>query len=274
MRSFIIIASLLFGILAAPVHAIESHCIAVAERTPGLKYLRLASFGDPLADSTVRITYVSHSTFLIETDAGQVIATDYTGFTGTDVVPDVVTMNIAHTSHYTDFPDPAIPHVLRGWWQDGKPAEYHLELGDLRVRNVTTDIRGRGGSGRMNDANSIFIFEVAGLCIAHLGHLHHEPTEEQYAAIGRMDVVMAAVDGGLTVDHPTMIRLLKRVKASIVLPMHWFGEYTLAQFLAGMSDEFAVRPGKGNSIEVSLLTLPDSPTVIALSPRFMPDPEF
>jgi hypothetical protein len=24
------------------------------------------------------------------------------------------------------------------------------------------------------DGNSVFIFEVAGLCIGHLGHLHHE----------------------------------------------------------------------------------------------------
>ena len=38
------------------------------------------------------------------------------------------------------------------------------------------------------DGNSIFIFEVAGLCIGHLGHLHHELDEGHYAEIGRLDV--------------------------------------------------------------------------------------
>lgn len=273
MPRYSALMGLLLAWLGVAGAAQESHCIAVADRTPGLRYLRLASFGDPLPNSTVRITYVNHSTFLIETEAGQVIATDYTGFTGTDRVPDVVTMNIAHSSHYTDYPDPAIPHVLQGWWKDGKPVEHRLELGELRIRNVTTDIRDRAG-GRLEGNNSIFIFEVAGLCIAHLGHLHHEPSEEQYAAIGRMDVVMAAVDGGLTVDHPTMIRLLKRVKASIVLPMHWFGEFTLTRFLSGMADAFDIEGGRDSFIEVSLRTLPDRPTVIALMPQFARDPEF
>jgi hypothetical protein len=30
-------------------------------------------------------------------------------------------MNRAHSSHYTDFPDPAIKHVLRGWNPEGRP---------------------------------------------------------------------------------------------------------------------------------------------------------
>jgi hypothetical protein len=45
---------------------------------------------------------------------------------------------------------------------------------------VTTDIRRYFGddsnSEMIKDVNSIFIFEVAGLCIGHLGHLHHTTT--------------------------------------------------------------------------------------------------
>lgn len=267
-------AGLALWLAAGPLAAFESHCIAVAGKPPqGVRLIRLASLDGLPPAGTVRITYVSHATFLIETERGQLAATDYTGFVGTNRVPDVVTMNIAHPSHYTDSPDPAIPHVLRGWWQDGRPAEHRLELDGLRVRNVTTDIRDRRG-GRIRDANSIFIFEVAGLCIAHLGHLHHEPSEEQYAAIGRMDVVMAPVDGGLTLDHPTMIRLLKRVRASIVLPMHWFGEFTLERFLDGMAGDFRIDRPALSEIEVSLRSLPREPTVVVLRPRFAPPDEF
>ena len=47
----------------------------------------------------------------------------------------------------------------------------------MLVRNVPTDIRGWGGQAIENYGNSIFVFEAEGLCIGHLGHLHHEPDE-------------------------------------------------------------------------------------------------
>jgi len=82
---------------------------------------------------------------------------------------------------------------------------------------------------------------------------------------------MAAVDGGMTVDLPTMIRILKRLRSSIVLPMHWFGNGTLEVFLAGMSDDFDVqRPGQ-SWIEVSVRSLPSRPTVVVLDPEYLSD---
>ena len=133
-------------------------------------------------------SYIGHSTYFIETHGGLSVATDYTGMLGpADVVPDVVTMNHAHSSHWTSAPDPRIPNVLQGWDWTGEPAEHHLDLGEMLVRNVPTDIRRPGGAVEPA-GNSIFVFEVAGLCIGHLGHLHHEPTPQQYAALGRLDV--------------------------------------------------------------------------------------
>ena len=110
------------------------------------------------------------------------------------LLPDIVTMNHAHTSHYTDHPDPAIKHVLRGWREDEKPARIDLTYKDVRVRNVPTNIRTFDG-GTERHGNSIFIFEVANLCIAHLGHLHHTLTQAQLNEIGRIDVVLVPVDG-------------------------------------------------------------------------------
>ena len=249
-----------------------SHCIAIADATPGVEYVWRANWQAPLPDDfTVRLTYIDHSMYLLQTPGGLEAITDYTGFVGAiDFIPDVVTMNNAHSSHWTASPNPAIPHVLEGWRQDGEPADYNLDLDEMLVRNVTTDIRDRFDTGfRIKDNNSIFIFEVAGLCIGHLGHLHHEPTDQQYAAIGRLDVVMAAVDGGLTVDTPTMIRIVKRLKSSIVLPMHWFSRGSLEGFLGGVSDEFLIdRTGK-SSLDVSLRSLPSRPTVMVLEPRFL-----
>ena len=249
-----------------------SHCIAIADAAPGLAYIQNAAWQDPLDDEfTVRLSYIDHSMYLIQTHGGMSAITDFTGFIGaTNLVPDIVTMNNAHDSHWTPFPTPEISHVLPGWRQEGQPAEYHLDLGEVLIRNVTTDIRDRfGGGTRIKDNNSIFVFEVGGLCIGHLGHLHHEPTGEQYAALGRLDVVMAAVDGGLTVDTPTMVRIVKRRKSSLVLSMHWFSRTSLDIFLGGVASEFDIDRRSESEIEVSLRTLPTRPTVVVLQPRFL-----
>ena len=132
-----------------------------------------------------------------------------------------------------------------------------------QIRNVPTDIRGWGASVD-RFGNSIFIFEVADLCIGHLGHLHHRLSDEDLALIGRLDVVFAPVDGSFTLDLPTMIKVLKDLRASLVIPMHYFGTNSLGIFLAGMSEEFAIQVERGTTIDVALETLPQEPTVLVL----------
>ncbi|MEM6371931.1 MAG: MBL fold metallo-hydrolase [Pseudomonadota bacterium] len=255
--------------LAAQQTRTPSHCIALASDIDGATFVHKASYDAQVAPETVRLHYVSHASFLIRTAGGLNMVTDFTGFTGSaPMIPDVVTMNHAHSTHWTANPDPAIPHVLPGWGEFGKGIDHRLDLGEVLVRNVSTDIRSQF-SGIEDNGNSIFIFEVAGLCIGHLGHLHHEPNDEQYAAIGRLDVVMAAVDGGMTVDLTTMMRIVDRLKSSIVIPMHWFGEFTLNQFLDGMRDTFQVVEVGGPALDVSLDRLPSRPTIMVLRPAWL-----
>ena len=123
------------------------------------------------------------------------------------MLPDIVTMNRAHSTHYTDRPDPGIKYVLRGWRDDGKPTDWDVQFQDVRVRSVATNIRDWAG-GTQRHGNSIFIFEVANLCIAHLGHLHHTLTQQQLNEIGRVDVVLVPVDGCYTLDLDGMIEVL------------------------------------------------------------------
>lgn len=254
---------LVVGALIAPpsANAQSSRCVAIAE---GLPNVQLASFSPAsLAEHEVNITFVGHATFLIESASGVQIATDYAGYAGSGVVPDIVTMNGAHSTHYTDNPDPRITHVLRGWGESGGRAEHYLPVEDVLVRNVTTDIRSLS-TGVQYNGNSIFIFEIADLCIGHLGHLHHKLDPEHYALIGRLDVVMAPVDGGLTLELSSMIEVLKNLRASIVIPMHFWGTGTLATFLQGMSDEFEIQQYPSPTIKVSIDTLPRTPTVVVL----------
>lgn len=239
-----------------------SHCIAVAD---GPDRVQQAAWSDPVPDRSVRLSYLGHAMFLIQTPGGLDIVTDYNGSLPVDTPdPDVVTMNRAHSSHWTDNVG-AIPHVLRGWSdQFGIAADHYLTLEDTIIRNVPTDIRSLGTVEE--NGNSIFVFEAGGLCIAHLGHLHHEPTDAQYATLGRVDVLMVPVDGGYTMEQAAMMRVVSRLNSSVVIPMHWFGPARLESFVAGMSGQFAIeRPG-GSEYLASLRGLPDRPTVVVLEP--------
>ena len=233
----------------------------VAMRRPPLipAALRLAALG---ADQ-VRITYAGHSTFLLESPQLVRIATDYNDYVRPQVTPDIVTMNHAHSSHYTDRPDPAIKHVLRGWAGEEKPARIDLQYKDVRVRNVPTNIRTWGGETEFH-GNSIFIFEIANLCIAHLGHLHHTLTQQQLAEIGRVDVVMVPVDGGATLDLDGMVDVLHSLKAPLMIPMHYFSSFTLERFLQRVRREWDVEIAEIPSTLISKTSLPTKPKVLVL----------
>jgi len=245
---------------------VASRCLAIAQSAPAsvpVAYIPAQSgMVRPGAAGSVTIRFVGHSTFLITSPEGVTIATDYSGYAGAGVVPRVVTMNRAHSSHYTDHVDPTIEHVLRGWNPEGGPAKHNISVGDVIIRNVTTDMRGMGGT--VPDGNSIFIFEMAQLCIGHLGHLHHVLAPEDLGWIGKLDIVMAPVDGSYTMDQGAMLETLKVLKARLVLPMHYFGQATLGRFLARLGEEFEVEISRSSEIEVSVVTLPQSPKLLVL----------
>lgn len=260
MRNYIL-SALLVCWSAAPALALQSDCLAMAGAEPRVvpaSYTEAALEADQ-----VKLTFIGHSSFIIESPGGTKIVTDYSGYSA-GILPDGVTMNRAHSTHFTDTPDPAIKHVMRGWNPTGDgPAVIDEEIGDIRVRNVTTDTRG-GMIGRVKDGNSIFIFEVAGLCIGHLGHLHHQLGPEHVGMIGRLDIVMVPVDGGYTMGQAEMLEVLKTLKARIVLPMHYFGPTTLNRFIAGLGQDFELETSSTPERIVSVATLPDSPKVVVL----------
>jgi L-ascorbate metabolism protein UlaG (beta-lactamase superfamily) len=236
-------------------------CFAVSQRPSRVvpASLHLAA----LAAHEVRLTFVGHATWLIESAGGVRIATDYNDYIRPAVVPEIATMNRAHTTHYSMFPDSRIKHVLRGWNPEGGPAKHDVTLSDVRVRNVATNIRDWAG-GYIPHGNSIFIFEIAGMCIGHLGHLHHTLTDQQVGHIGQLDVVMVAVDGSYTMDVAGVVETLKTLRARLILPMHYFNPYTLNRFLERIRADFPVEAAKEPTIVVSQATLPGAPKVLVL----------
>jgi L-ascorbate metabolism protein UlaG (beta-lactamase superfamily) len=268
LRSLSVVIAVL-GSLIAPAAAQEdprgSECLAMANAPPRatpVSLRRTAAKADEVA-----ITYAGHSTYYIDTPGGVTIATDYNGVYRLDRIPDVATMNRAHSTHYTLFPDPRIANVLHGWGEDGQPARINRRIGDVLIRNVTTDIRryysDDSSAEMIKDGNSIFIFEVAGLCIGHLGHLHHKLDESHFAAIGRLDIVMVPIDGSYTMSLDGVSEITKRLRASVVLPMHRFMT-PLSEFMRKIGQQFAIDVRTERTLRISLGTLPGTPTVIIL----------
>ena len=250
LRACILLAMALVPRLA------DAACTPIAQGAP--RVMRAAASPD-----TVTITFLGHSSFLIEIPGGTRAVTDYNSYNVPVLPPDIVTMNHAHSSHYTDHPDPRVPHVLRGWATGGQPPQYDLQVGDIRVRNLPTNIRDwRGGTEIYG--NSIFMFETAGLCIAHLSHLHHLLTAEDLAILGQIDVVMASADGVYTMGHQDVIAVIEQIKPRLVLPMHYFQRDVVTRFVDQMRDRYAVRFSEAPTLELSRATLPERPTIVVL----------
>jgi len=245
------------SLLAAPLAS--AACLPVAG-LPGLYTPASLRLAEAPSVGGVRVTFLGHSSFLIETPGGVSAVTDYNDVFHPPEAPTVVTMNNAHGTHYTDFPQPGIRHVLRGWDPGGGMAQHDVEVKDLRVRNVPTNVRDFGGTRVAG--NSIFVFEVAGLCIAHLGHLHHDLTELHLKELGIIDVLMVPVDGSFTASQETMLRVIDQIRPAVILPMHWFSEQRLARFLELMRPGYAIDLRQESGMTVSRATLPHRTVVV------------
>lgn len=216
----------------------------------------------------VSITFVGHASFLIETTQGATIVTDYNGYNRPNFAPDIVTMNNAHSTHYTDIIEPGIKHALRGWDPSGGMALHNLRYLDVLVRNVPTNVRDYGGT-RYN-GNSIFVFETANLCIAHLSHLHHTLTDVHLKELGEIDVLMVPVDGGYTLGHAAMLEVMAQIKAPLVIPMHWFSGASLQRFVAQAKDRYVINVHPSDQIVLSRASLPKEPEILVMPDRAGP----
>lgn len=265
-NTFRIVAALsaVCAVLFAFCGLARAGCFPIAQGPSPL--LARAAYGQAIAAAkpgTVDLTYLGHASFLIESPAGVTAVTDYNGFIRPPFIPDIVTMNNAHPSHYTDTPDPEIKHVLRGWDEGERLARYNLTVKDMIVRNVPTNVRDEGGT-RFN-GNSIFVFEVSNLCIAHLGHLQHTLTNVHLGELGQIDVLLVPVDGAFTMNQFDMIEVVHQIAAPLVIPMHYFTEATLKRFLDRLGDTHTIRVSDDPHVTLSRASLPQGrPEVLVL----------
>ena len=150
-----------------------------------------------LKPTEVRLTFIGHSTWLIESPGAVKIATDYNDYIRPSVVPDIATMNRRTPRTTPTSPSKHQARVARR--QTGGRTGQARHDGCRQPRAQRPDlanIRDWNGACYLPRQLHLHLRDLGQMCIGHLGHLHHTLTDQQQIAqIGQLDVVMVPVDG-------------------------------------------------------------------------------
>lgn len=173
--------------------------------------------------ATLSLTWLGQSAFVLTTSTGLRALLDPTGpGTGYTVAPvadlDLVTISHEHSDHNAAnlaTGSPLVVHGLAGndW------AKIDQTVKGVRVRAAPTFHDDTQGSQR--GKNAVFVFELDGLRLAHMGDLGHTLTPEQIAAVGPVDVILIPVGGFYTVDGKTAAQVVGQLNPKIIVPMHY-----------------------------------------------------
>ena len=163
----------------------------------------------------MKITWLGHSCFKIESDGGKIIVTDpfdeAVGYPLPKEKADVVTVSHDHHDHNNVKVLKGDPAVVRG---SGKQTAAGIEFEGIATYH---DEKG----GKLRGKNTIFSFEMDGIRVCHLGDLGHLLSEEDAAALGEVDVLMIPVGGVYTLDAGGAKKVVGQIRPKVVIPMHF-----------------------------------------------------
>lgn len=221
--------------------------------------LRAQPVGAPVVG---RLTWFGQSCFLLETAAGTRILMDpipkgigYPLPAGLKV--DAVTVSHEHPDHNNVALATNHPKILRGLTPDKKGwTRIDEKVKEVAVRSIAVYHDANRGAQRGLD--TVFLFEVAGMRIAHLGDLGHPLTDEQLSALGSVDVVLIPVGGTFTIDAHQATRVVDQLHPRLlVIPMHFKTDAVTIKELAEVDPFLAGKPNvhreAGNTIALTPL---------------------
>ena len=213
---------------------------------------------DGVVAPKVTLTWLGQSCFVLGTASGTRVVIDpipkgigYELPTG--LRADVVTVSHEHGDHNNVALVTGRTRVLRGLTADKKGwTKIDEKVKDVSIRTVGVYHDDKQGTER--GLNSVFVFEVGGLRIAHLGDLGHLLDDKQLSAIGSVDVVLVPVGGVFTIDAERATRVIDQLRPRLmIVPMHYRTPVSTISQLAPI-DEFL--NGKTNVRRLSGNVLP------------------
>jgi len=164
----------------------------------------------------MKIKWLGHAAFAITSKSGDAIITDpYTagtvGYRGINVKADIVTVSHQHDDHNDTKSLAGKPQVI------DKKGEY--EVSGIKIKGIPCFHDESGGKERGN--NIIFVYEIDGIRIAHLGDLGHALSKEQLDKMGRIDILLIPVGGYFTIDAGMATEVANQISPKVVIPMHY-----------------------------------------------------
>jgi len=160
------------------------------------------------------ITWLGHSCFRIKGTQAVVITDPYPpdlGYTLGKPTANVVTVSHQHPSHSYIEGIGGEPRIVSG------PGEY--EISNILIAGVATFHDTEKGSQR--GKNTVYLMEVDGVSVCHLGDLGHVLTAEQVEDIGDVDVLLLPVGGLATIDARMAAEVIRQLEPKAVVPMHY-----------------------------------------------------
>lgn len=146
---------------------------------------------------------------------------------------DVVTVSHEHFDHNGVAGLKGSPRILRA--VVGKDVASTLEtIGDVRFRTVASSHDDTGGSQR--GPNGIFVMEMPGMTVVHLGDLGHALDEKTVSSIGKCDVLLVPVGGHYTIDGKTAAQVVRSLKPKVAIAMHFKTSYIKDWPITGPED--------------------------------------
>lgn len=224
------LAPLIF-LLALPTRVLSfCHEMEVVDRLP----LRLAATNGP----RVEIEWFGHATFQITSSKGTRILADPHS---RDDLPwpsqpqHIVTTSHQHGAHNNIYMAKGSPVILHGLTPRGEDwQKISTTIRDVSVYLVPA--YHDKSQGLQRGKNAIFVFRVDDICIAHLGDLGHVLTPAQLKLLGKIDVLLVPVAGGMfTVTPDEAVEVTKQVNPRIAIPEHYWWPGGADRFAAGFS---------------------------------------
>ena len=162
----------------------------------------------------MEITWLGHSCFRIKGSQATIITDPYPpdlGYLLGKQTPRIVTVSHQHPSHSYVQGIGDEPRLVTG------PGEY--EISGVLIIGIPTFHDADGG--RIRGKNTVYLMEVDGIAVCHLGDLGHALTEEQVEEIDDVDVLLLPVGGVSTIDAPVATEVIRRLEPKVVIPMHY-----------------------------------------------------
>ena len=210
----------------------------------------------------MKIRWLAHACFLLESQGQNKVVTDpfdgSVGYKIPKVEADIVTVSHDHYDHNYVEAVQGDPIIIK------TPGE-HSYL-DIKIKGVPTfhdEIK-----GTKRGPNIVYVFEMDGLRICHLGDLGHLLSKAQVEEIGKVDVLLIPVGGTFTLDAEGAVEVVKQLSPRLVIPMHF--KTPEVSLPIDPVDNFLEKMGMGervdsNTIEVTTDNLGDTMRVLVLN---------